>query len=103
MRISDWSSDVCSSDLQDRRRGLHPRRGRAVHRNAARSHPRRRERRIMPILGYSPGLLGRANPRIRLIDAVPDTTNLKLLVDLGDGASYAAPGAQTLEIGRAHV
>src|SRR3546814_13369907 len=31
MRISDWSSDVCSSDLQHRRRGRLARSGRSDH------------------------------------------------------------------------
>src|SRR3546814_1731134 len=34
MRISDWSSDVCSSDLHRRRRRGGPRRGRARNRGA---------------------------------------------------------------------
>src|SRR3546814_7081291 len=40
MRISDWSSDVCSSDLQDQQPGKYPR--------------QRPRRRLRPVLGPHP-------------------------------------------------
>src|SRR3546814_3952965 len=47
MRISDWSSDVCSADLGQRRRGAEPAPGLAgARRQAPARKPRSEERRV---------------------------------------------------------
>src|SRR3546814_3513099 len=99
MRISDWSSDVCSSDL----------------------HPKRH----YPVLYALPGTSNTADVWLDNIDTVEMTESLPLIVVIPDGTFDAAGGGfytnwvdqttsrgvanwetfhtQELENGRAHV
>src|SRR3546814_15203171 len=82
MRISDWSSDVCSSDLHRHRRRPHRRR------RPARRHPRADEQRIgdqgtgnmIPELNIGQGGAVRAEAPWADSDARRPSKNLKLVL-----------------------
>src|SRR3546814_7781862 len=116
MRISDWSSDVCSSDLRAR-----PRRDRraAVDRRARLSHPRPARRaggaRVRRALPRPAG----DDTRRHIDPRTPDLPRLAARADQGDpGEGMTTPAAvppfgvamnllnysgRAMQIGRAHV
>src|SRR3546814_10127324 len=111
MRISDWSSDVCSSDLQRRgapphqgRRGAHQRRRhrrRATDRRARRPRPRRLHQAVGWQEAPRPGEAGSVAAAMPiLIIAVIITAVVQGLVL---GTHWRQRVAMPYEIGGAHV
>src|SRR3546814_16564474 len=88
MRISDWSSDVCSSDLRKRRQPVDrhpPRTGRAVHPSPGRNPVAARVRTDRSRAPLSRGWAGRQCDRRRGGDrtSVVQGKSVSVRVDLG--------------------